>query len=382
MVVNRLPAPASPDTGVNVGLLFASAMVPGTFARSLSARTPVDQGIATGLSVGLHYLLAVATQDTIQALAAELVRHRMSPRIADPVMRARAWTLAADLAAVPVGLALQGAVSRAPTEAMARGALRQAGWRLGATGVAGSLLIGQSGGAAGGGRPVGWPGLGGAVPGGGAGGSGGGHGAGTPPAGRAGGHRGGAGRAGSGRGAVAGGGGWGGRWAGGGRVRRARRGLPGRGAAGPGGPGWAAAVEAGRARRVAGAADGGRVEGVGPGDAQDRDRRVRRRAGDGGRRGGPLHHQHGQRQPGQPGAVGQPGPGGPPARAGLRAPGDRSIDRPAGAPDLSIAHRDGPAGQGDPGARLRQPGRGGDRARSGSTSRWPRWSGSARSTGR
>ena len=143
MAVHLMPAPASPDTGVNVGLLFASAMVPGTFARSLSARTPMDQGIATGLSVGLHYLLAVATQDTIQAVAAELVRHRENPRITDPAVRARAWTLAADLAAVPVGLALQGAVSRAPSEAMARGALRQAGWRLGATGVAGSLLIGS-----------------------------------------------------------------------------------------------------------------------------------------------------------------------------------------------------------------------------------------------
>ena len=76
MAVHLMPAPTSPDTGVNVGLLFASAMVPGTFARSLSARTPMDQGIATGLSVGLHYLLAVATQDTIQAVAAELVGAR------------------------------------------------------------------------------------------------------------------------------------------------------------------------------------------------------------------------------------------------------------------------------------------------------------------
>jgi hypothetical protein len=136
-------APASPDTGVNVGLLFASAMVPDTFARSLSSRTPVDQGIATGLSVGLHYLLAVATQDTIQALASEVAGARGSQRFTDPAVRQRALTVAADLAAVPLGVALNRAVSRVPAEAMARGALRQAGWRLAVTGISGSLLIGS-----------------------------------------------------------------------------------------------------------------------------------------------------------------------------------------------------------------------------------------------
>jgi uncharacterized membrane protein len=142
MAMRMMPASNSPDTGVNVGLLFASAMVPGTFARSLSARTPVDQGIATGMSVGLHYLLAVATQDSIQAMAAELAGSRGTARFPDPVVRQRALTMAADLAAIPVGLALSSAVSRAPVEAMVRGALRQSGWRLAATGLSGSLLIG------------------------------------------------------------------------------------------------------------------------------------------------------------------------------------------------------------------------------------------------
>jgi uncharacterized membrane protein len=143
MAVRIMPAPTSPDTGVNVGLLFASAMVPGTFARSLSSRTPVDQGITTGLSVGLHYLLAVATQDGIQALAAEAAGTRGSRRFPDPAARQRALTVAADLAAVPLGLALNNAVSRGSTEAMARGVLRQAGWRLAVTGISGSLLIGS-----------------------------------------------------------------------------------------------------------------------------------------------------------------------------------------------------------------------------------------------
>ncbi len=50
---------ASPDIGVNVGLLVASATAPGTFASSLAARSAVDQGLVTALSTGLHYLLTL-----------------------------------------------------------------------------------------------------------------------------------------------------------------------------------------------------------------------------------------------------------------------------------------------------------------------------------
>src|SRR5437763_4478431 len=62
----------SPDTGVSVGLVVASAFVPRTFARSLSSRSARDQGIVTGLATGLQYLLTVGTQDALQALAAEV----------------------------------------------------------------------------------------------------------------------------------------------------------------------------------------------------------------------------------------------------------------------------------------------------------------------
>ena len=62
---------AAPATGVSAGLLVASGIVPGTFARSLSVRSAADQGIVTGLSTGLHYLLTVGTQDALQAAVAE-----------------------------------------------------------------------------------------------------------------------------------------------------------------------------------------------------------------------------------------------------------------------------------------------------------------------
>ena len=131
------------DTGVGVGLLVATAVVPGTFARSLSDRSPVDQGIITGLSSGLHYLLTVGTQDALQAAAAEVVASAAGRRGDDTARRSqRRLTLAADLAAIPLGLALQKALPPRPGEAMLRGTVRQVGWRLAVTGMGGSLLIG------------------------------------------------------------------------------------------------------------------------------------------------------------------------------------------------------------------------------------------------
>jgi hypothetical protein len=136
----RLPE-GSPDTGVGVGLLVATAVVPGTFARSLSDRSLVDQGIITALSSGLHYLLTVGTQDTLQAAAAEIVAARTGDRQNAPLARRR-LTLAADLAAIPLGLAVRAALPPRPGEAMLRGTLRQVGWRLTLTGVGGALLLG------------------------------------------------------------------------------------------------------------------------------------------------------------------------------------------------------------------------------------------------
>ena len=120
-------------------------MVPGTFARSLSARSPVDQGIVTGLSTGLHYLLTVGTQDTLQAVAAELVAAAANRRgSADRGRRQRRLTLAADLAAIPLGLAVQsGAAGAARRADAARGAPPGRVAARPSTGIGGSLLIGS-----------------------------------------------------------------------------------------------------------------------------------------------------------------------------------------------------------------------------------------------
>jgi uncharacterized membrane protein len=116
-----------------VGLVVAAAAAPGTFAPSLSARSALDQGLVTGLSTGLHFLLAAGAQDALAATARFLVDGTPSP--ADR----RSATIAVDAAAVPLGLAMLRAFPPRAEDPL-RGALRQAAWRLGTTGLGGALL--------------------------------------------------------------------------------------------------------------------------------------------------------------------------------------------------------------------------------------------------
>jgi uncharacterized membrane protein len=153
---------ASPDIGVNVGLLVASATAPGTFASSLAPRSALDQGLVTALSTGLHYLLTLGAQDTLQALAELATGQALTP--AEQLARQRTLTLVADLAAVPLGFGLLRALPTRPGEPVLRGLLRQTGWRFAVTGLGGALLTGARAGAAGadarlgaGGRIAGFP---------------------------------------------------------------------------------------------------------------------------------------------------------------------------------------------------------------------------------
>ncbi|MGY1643627.1 alpha/beta-hydrolase family protein [Geodermatophilus sp. SYSU D00703] len=128
----RLPEPGSPP---DVGLLVAAATAPATFAPSLSTRTPLDQGLVTGLATGLHFLLSVAAQDALEATGRSIVGAAASPAAR------RAGTIAVDCAAVPLGLGLLRALPPRAEDPF-RGAVRQAAWRLGATGLSGALLGG------------------------------------------------------------------------------------------------------------------------------------------------------------------------------------------------------------------------------------------------
>jgi uncharacterized membrane protein len=124
-------------------LLGASAVVPGTFARSLTPRSWIDQGVITGLAAGVTYLLTVITHDGIELVAAQLPVGGPNP-----AERQRRAVLLTNLAAIPVGFAVQRVLPRRPAEPTARGLARQAGWRIGVTGIAGAALAGTQGGLA------------------------------------------------------------------------------------------------------------------------------------------------------------------------------------------------------------------------------------------
>ncbi|MGY1705584.1 alpha/beta-hydrolase family protein [Geodermatophilus sp. SYSU D00697] len=128
----RWPEPGSPP---DVGLLVAAATAPGTFTPSLSPRSAVDQGLVTGLATGVHFLLSVAAQDALEATG-----RRVAGAGASPAAR-RAGAIAVDAAAVPLGLTLLRALPPRAEDPL-RGAVRQAAWRLGATGLSGALLGG------------------------------------------------------------------------------------------------------------------------------------------------------------------------------------------------------------------------------------------------
>ena len=126
----------STSLGLQVGLVVAAAKIPETFAPGLARRSAVDQGLVTGLATGVHYLLAVGAQEALQAGAHEIARMPAVPPWAGGSTGPRALVLWADLAAIPVGLALQRSLPSRQGEAMTRGALRQVGWRAATTGVA------------------------------------------------------------------------------------------------------------------------------------------------------------------------------------------------------------------------------------------------------
>ena len=84
------------DLGLQVGLVVAAAKIPETFAPGLSRRSAVDQGLVTGLATGVHYLLAVGTQEALQAGAARGgARSRRSPGGPTSSTGQRALTLSA-----------------------------------------------------------------------------------------------------------------------------------------------------------------------------------------------------------------------------------------------------------------------------------------------
>ena len=123
--------------GAQTGLLIAAAGAPGTFEPSLVPRSLLDQGLITGLAGTLSYVLSTAMHDVIEAVASLVVAQH--PATTAPMRHHRA-TVALDLVAVPVGLAVHELLVRRDDEAVLRGLLRQGAWRVAVTGFGGLVF--------------------------------------------------------------------------------------------------------------------------------------------------------------------------------------------------------------------------------------------------
>src|SRR5688572_32208568 len=84
--------------GVQIGLLAASSVIPETFAPSLTPRSWLDQGIVTGLTTSLDYLLTTLTQDGLDAVRLAALAALPEAAAVTPLARPRTSELVMDFA--------------------------------------------------------------------------------------------------------------------------------------------------------------------------------------------------------------------------------------------------------------------------------------------
>ncbi|MGD9891194.1 MAG: alpha/beta-hydrolase family protein [Dehalococcoidia bacterium] len=130
----RRPLPRTDQAGA----FLAAAGVPLTFQRTLMPRNTVDQGIVTGVSTALTYLLAAVAHDAIEVVAARLAGPPANHDAHDTSVRRTALGL--HIAAAVCGLALQRTVPERRYEPLTRSALRTAGhWIAGSAASAAAV---------------------------------------------------------------------------------------------------------------------------------------------------------------------------------------------------------------------------------------------------
>jgi uncharacterized membrane protein len=133
-------------TGQKAGLVMAAFVTPSTLAPSLSKRTWQDQGIITGLATGTTYLMALTAQDVLDVIAGSAATWPIFPDSWSAARRRTVATLGCELAMAPLGLGLAAYLDRRGVSTPTDGVLRQGAWRMGATALSGSALIGATAG--------------------------------------------------------------------------------------------------------------------------------------------------------------------------------------------------------------------------------------------
>ncbi len=120
------------------GLLCAAANAPLTFQRTLMPRSTIDQALVTGLSAAANHALVSLVQESIQAAALVAAGQARSGRVHEG--RWGRTSIAADLAAIGAGLALQRALPQRHREKLERAAGRTGGFVLATSGTAGVVV--------------------------------------------------------------------------------------------------------------------------------------------------------------------------------------------------------------------------------------------------
>lgn len=120
------------------GILVAAAGVPATFQRTLMPKSSSDQGIVTGIVLGLEYAIAATIQDGIESAA---LLFSGSDHVAEADDRRwRRTTFALDLAAIGAGLGIQNVFKQRDGESTYRGLARLFGYWTTASAVSGASI--------------------------------------------------------------------------------------------------------------------------------------------------------------------------------------------------------------------------------------------------
>lgn len=122
------------------GLLVAAASTPHTFSPSLAPRTSVDQGTATALAVGSHYLVTALTADLSRSMARRLADSDFLRNSIDGDNRDLWFALGVDALLVPFGTAVLLTVPSGPSQPIIFATARAAGRRAVVCGAAGASL--------------------------------------------------------------------------------------------------------------------------------------------------------------------------------------------------------------------------------------------------
>jgi uncharacterized membrane protein len=137
MQLSKLIGPLSRSD--QAAAFVAAAGLPLTFQRTLMPRSTLDQGIVTGTSTALSFLLTGLVQDGIEAFAGWVLDPMGDIELDDA--RVRRTSLALDLGTLATGYAIQMAFRQRPNEPLRHAAARAGGYWVAVGGIS-ALAVG------------------------------------------------------------------------------------------------------------------------------------------------------------------------------------------------------------------------------------------------